>query len=331
MTPLKDGLVSPLSRVLLVQGRESNQVRRETRLEMHTLAMHTLRTLGIAGLLIASAGCGGDDNPYKPTPAWSGKKASLPAPAALATTPIKAGDSYTVYGAIHQLRSLLHGKDVTANPISITGYVIDSNVGRAPECAIHKTGKADPDKCTPEVPSFWIADEKGNITNLFPAYAAAVAFERHEWYQRLDFQMALLAATALLFASAIVIWPVIAFSMRGLTAPTIRRTRVSGLATFIGFLLSAACLAVLIGVLIGLQEPDEVAFGTPPTLKWVLAIPQVCVALTALALVFCLVSWKQRYWRFSGRLHYTLVTLAGVGFCWFTYYWNLLHFGSVSV
>ncbi len=175
------------------------------------------------------------------------------------------------------------------------------------------------------------ADDKGNITNLFPAYAAAVAFERHEWYQRLDFQMALLAATALLFASAIVIWPVIAFSMRGLAAPTIRRTRVSGLATLIGFLLSAACLAVLVGILIGLQEPDEVAFGTPPTLKWVLAIPQVCVALTALALVFCLVAWKQRYRRFSGRLHYTLVTLAGVGFCWFTYYWNLLHFGAVSV
>jgi CubicO group peptidase (beta-lactamase class C family) len=175
------------------------------------------------------------------------------------------------------------------------------------------------------------ADEKGNITHLFPAYAAAVAFEHHEWYQRLDFQMLLLAVTAALFASALVIWPVIAFSIRGLAAPTIRRTRVSALASLIGFLLSATCLAVLVGILIGLQEPDEIAFGTPPTLKWVLAIPQVCVALTALALIFCLVAWKQAYWRFSGRLHYTLVTLAGVGFCWFTYYWNLLHFGAVSV
>jgi CubicO group peptidase (beta-lactamase class C family) len=175
------------------------------------------------------------------------------------------------------------------------------------------------------------ADEKGNITHLFPAYAAAVAFERQEWYERLDFHKALLAATTLLFASALFFWPAIAFSMRGLTAPTIRRTPVSGLASLTGFLLSAACLAVLVGVLIGLQEPDEVAFGTPQTLKWVFAIPQVCVALTALALVFCLVAWKQRYWRFSGRLHYTLVVLAGIGFCWFTYYWNLLHFGAVSV
>jgi hypothetical protein len=129
---------------------------------MHMFATQALRTLGIAALLAAAAGCGGDDNPYTPVPAWSGKKANLPAPAPLATTPIKAGDAYTVYGAIHQLRSLLHAKDVTANPITITGYIVDSNVGRAPECAIHKTGKADPEKCTPEVPSFWIADEKGN-------------------------------------------------------------------------------------------------------------------------------------------------------------------------
>lgn len=133
---------------------------------MHTLARQALHTLGIAVLLAASAGCSGDDNPYKPQPAWSGKKANLPAPQSPPSTPIKTGDSYTVSGAVHQLRSMLHSKDVTANPISITGYVVDSNVGRAPECAIHKTGKADPDKCTPEVPSFWIADEKGNTKGL---------------------------------------------------------------------------------------------------------------------------------------------------------------------
>jgi hypothetical protein len=129
---------------------------------MHTLARHALRTLGIATLLAAAAGCGGDDNPYKPQPAWSGKKANLPAPPSLPSTPIKTGDGYTVYGAIHQLRSLIHGKDVTAQPITITGYIVDSNIGRAPECSIHKTGKADPANCAMEVPSFWIADDKGN-------------------------------------------------------------------------------------------------------------------------------------------------------------------------
>ena len=30
----------------------------------------------------------------------------------------------------------------------------------APACAIHKTGKADPEDCKSEIPSFWIADTK---------------------------------------------------------------------------------------------------------------------------------------------------------------------------
>ena len=117
--------------------------------------------------IAAGSGCGGDDNPYKPQQAWSGKKPNIPAPAALPTTPLKGSDgAYTIYGAIHQLRSLMHAKDVTANPISITGYIVDSNVSRAPDCAVHKTGKADPPNCDAEIPSFWIADDKGNTKGL---------------------------------------------------------------------------------------------------------------------------------------------------------------------
>jgi hypothetical protein len=143
----------------------------------------------LGAMLVAASGCGGEENPYKPVPAWSGKKASIPAPPSLPSTPIKQGDAYTVYGAVHQLRSLLHGKDVTANPISVTGYIIDSNIPRAPDCAVHKTGKKDPENCSPEVPSFWIADDKGNTKgpkirvvgwarNFAVIYDAMVAYKK---------------------------------------------------------------------------------------------------------------------------------------------------------
>jgi len=129
---------------------------------MKTVYLQRLVGALLALLGVTAAGCGGEENPYKPQPEWSGKAANLPAPPTLPNTPIKQGDgTYTVYGAIHQLRSLLHVKDVTAQPISIGGYIVDSNIPRAPDCAVHKTGKKDPDNCTPEVPSFWIADEKG--------------------------------------------------------------------------------------------------------------------------------------------------------------------------
>jgi hypothetical protein len=126
---------------------------------METSARVTLAVL-LSVAAVGSTGCGAEENPYKATPAWSGKHASIPAPPSLPNSPIKQGDSYTVYGAVHQLRSLLHAKDVTAQPISVTGYIIDSNIAKAPDCAVHKTGKADPEGCTPEVPSFWIADSK---------------------------------------------------------------------------------------------------------------------------------------------------------------------------
>jgi hypothetical protein len=153
-------------------------------------ALCTLRLAAIAALASASGGCGGDDNPYKPQPAWSGKKPNLPAPASLPTTPLRGGDgSYTIYGAIHQLRSLMHSKDVTANPIAITGYIVDSNIPRAPDCAVHKVGKADPPNCNAEIPSFWIADDKGNTKgpkirvvgwarNFAVIYDAMVAYKK---------------------------------------------------------------------------------------------------------------------------------------------------------
>ncbi len=114
--------------------------------------------LGLAG--IVASGCGDDNEKYKATPAYSGKKANLPPVPQLPTDPIKVGDSYSVFGAIHQLRSRYHSAEVTSKDISITGYIVDSNIPRAPQCAVHKTGKKDPDDCKTEIPTFWIADSK---------------------------------------------------------------------------------------------------------------------------------------------------------------------------
>jgi hypothetical protein len=118
-----------------------------------------------AGAVSILPGCGNED-PYKATPAWSGRKVNLPAVPALPAITIKQGDAYTVAGAIHQLNSNLHGPEVTAKEISIVGYIVDMNTSRAPLCSIHKTGKADPDDCKwsngkgIEIPTIWIADGK---------------------------------------------------------------------------------------------------------------------------------------------------------------------------
>jgi hypothetical protein len=54
----------------------------------------------------------------------------------------------------------------------------------------------------------------------------------------------------------------------------------------------------------------------------------VCVGLAGIALLGSIIAWARGYWRFSGRVHYSLVAFAGLGFAWFLYYWNLLQFGA---
>lgn len=135
-------------------------------------------------LAVLLAGCGNEEQvKYEPRPAPSGAKASLPPVPNVSQKPLKAGDAYTIWGASYSLRSRIHRKDVFGKKISITGYITKTNLSDAPECAVHRTGKADPENCKAPIPAFWIADTKdapigesikvmgfaSNFANLFDA------------------------------------------------------------------------------------------------------------------------------------------------------------------
>lgn len=127
-----------------------------------------------AVLSAATIGCGGDEVQYVPKPAVSGKKATLPAVPTIPAKKKKDGDAYTIWGVTHELRSRVHREDVNGKKISLVGYVVKTNYQQkcadknntankedcTPECAIHKTGKADPAECKSPVPTFFIADSK---------------------------------------------------------------------------------------------------------------------------------------------------------------------------
>jgi hypothetical protein len=116
-------------------------------------------------LAALASGCSQTDEAYKAVPAFSGRRASLPAVPTLPTKAIKVGDGYTVYGAMHHLRSRVHNPDVAGKDITITGYIVKTNLPEAPACTVHKTGKGDKEDCKAPVPAFWIADDKGDDKN----------------------------------------------------------------------------------------------------------------------------------------------------------------------
>jgi CheY-like chemotaxis protein len=129
------------------------------------------------GILTACAlvGCGREEIKYEPVPAVSGSKASLPAVPNVPQRPEKDGDAYTVWGASYALRNRVHTKEVADQELKVVGYIVKTNLMDAPECAVHKGGKADPDGCRPAVPTFWIADSKDAalsvLTQVIPSAA----------------------------------------------------------------------------------------------------------------------------------------------------------------
>jgi hypothetical protein len=114
----------------------------------------------LMGAVLVPLACGKEEAKYEPKPAYTGTKASMPSVPTLQKKPIKQGDAYTVWGAAYYLRSMVHRKDIAGKDITITGYITKTNLGDAPECAVHKTGKADPEDCKAPVPTFWIGDSK---------------------------------------------------------------------------------------------------------------------------------------------------------------------------
>jgi hypothetical protein len=141
--------------------------------------MNVRPALAIAAAIALSSlslGCGPDEQPYVPKPAVSGKKPTL---AAVPTLPVKKkkdGDAYTIWGITHDLRSRVHTDDVRGKKVSIVGYVVKTNYDSAPKCAIHKTGKGDPADCKSSIPTFAIADDKGEQKDMIDVMGWASNF-----------------------------------------------------------------------------------------------------------------------------------------------------------
>jgi len=134
----------------------------------------------VVGISSLVGGCG-EKLKYKPEPAYSGAKASVPKPPTLPSpATFKVGSNWTVYGIQHQLNNPRHRPEVDGKAASIEGYVVQIYRPTEPagkEGCIFPTKKHPPTAkeptpknvdCAPlfqgpskvEPPHFWIADSK---------------------------------------------------------------------------------------------------------------------------------------------------------------------------
>ena len=155
---------------------------------MSLIRRRSIRLCLLAACAVSTA-CGGEEVKYEPQPAYNGPKANVPPVPNVPKKPMKQGDAYTVWGASYSLRSRVHRKDVAGKKITLTGYITKTNLADAPECAVHKGGKADPENCKPPIPAFWVGDTKdatpedsikvmGWASNFAQIYDAITEFDK---------------------------------------------------------------------------------------------------------------------------------------------------------
>jgi hypothetical protein len=158
-------------------------------------------------------------------------------------------------------------------------------------------------------------------TYLFPDFPP-MAFVRHRWYQSSPFQFAIAGCALLVLTSALVFWPVLALYLknRPISGSPPRAARLSA------WLMSLLFTAFLLGVAAVLLDPMQLLIGLPNFVQQMLWLPLLAGLFALASIFFALQSWAKGYWSFPGRLHYSLVALAGTTLLWWTWHWNLLGF-----
>jgi hypothetical protein len=87
-------------------------------------------------------------------------------------------------------------------------------------------------------------------------------------------------------------------------------------------LLSVLILFFLTGF-VGIFSDPQTVFGLSPWARAIFLLPLLIACLAVGMIGFTILAWARRWWSLPGRVHYTLVTLAGLALTWWLAYWNL--------
>lgn len=167
-------------------------------------------------------------------------------------------------------------------------------------------------------------DDKGNIRYMFVGDAPIIAFERVPWFDQPPFQSTLFSISLIIFTLTLIGWPLGYLMRRWYKAPKEEQNLLPFTARLLGWLACLSIVAFVLGTALVMQQPEDLVFGIPVSMKVVLTFPLAGLLLTAGVLIYTIVVWNKRQGRLIGRLYYTLVLLALLASLWQLYHWNLL-------
>jgi len=167
-------------------------------------------------------------------------------------------------------------------------------------------------------------DARGRITRLSIDPINYTAFDKLDWYETSGFNTALLMGCILIFLSVIPVAAIIVLRDRRRKGDQNPATRGARAAIWIIVGICVLNLLVVAAAVWGMMGgmPNEL-LDPPLVMKISLGLGVLAAVLTIGALAYTVLAWKDSYWGITGRLYYTLVTIASVAFVWFLNYWNL--------
>jgi CubicO group peptidase (beta-lactamase class C family) len=163
-------------------------------------------------------------------------------------------------------------------------------------------------------------NDQGRITRFYTDFVPQYSAKRPPWYELRSFNIPLVIVSILIFISVLITAPIQAVINRRRDADLRSASRT---VPWILVAISLLNLIFLGGMLFAYHPPTEL-HGVAPAIRLLLTTTVISTLLTAAALVYIILAWKNRYWGIAFRTYYTLVAADALAFVWFLNEWNLL-------
>jgi len=172
---------------------------------------------------------------------------------------------------------------------------------------------------------FFREDDQGRITYMFTDLVPHYGYVKLEWYEMPGFNMMLAQVCVLMFLSMLLVALARAIRNRRSGGERNHASRFARAADSILFGISLLNVLFVVGIALWFRpmHPSEL-HGISLIVEIVMGLGVLAAVLTAGALVYTVLAWKNRYWGIAYRVYYTLVTIAATAFVWFLNYWNWL-------
>ncbi len=167
------------------------------------------------------------------------------------------------------------------------------------------------------------ADKDLGVTNMFLGEMPILALDKVSGLQSTLFHALLFVTFVVVMLVVLIYLPLAAFSRGGykfIGAPKSMSAWTRGVAWFNYFL----SLVFFLGLVVVLSNPEDIVYGVSSSLKFLLALPLLCIFLTGWMVINVFRLAGDVEYKTSSRVFYTFITLVSVAELWQLYYWNFI-------